>query len=114
MNTEQMNTLMDSVLLLLNNSGCEYFLTVVNSGDEATIGSASINMNDIDAGADFIVQSIRQGGAQGHRMSALLSQVLELLSSDQNESHELEVSETIRRHREERERELEQHKNFHR
>ena len=105
MNTEQMNTLLDSVLSLLNNSGCDYFLTVVNSGDEATIGSASINMNDIDAGADFIVQSIRQGGAHGQRMSALLSQVFELLSSEQDEAQELEASETVRRHREEREQE---------
>ena len=63
MKTEELNDLMVDVTNQLNEAGCEYFLSVMAKDDEAVLGSASINMNDVDAAAKLISQSIEKGGA---------------------------------------------------
>lgn len=76
MNTQQLNDLMEQVTHQLSNAGCEYFLSVMTSDDEATLGSVSINMSDIETSAELIAQSIKQGGANGQRMLSLFTKVM--------------------------------------
>lgn len=83
MNSKQLNDLMEQVTGKLCDAGCEYFLSVTASDDEATLGSVSINMNDIDTAAELIFQSVRQGGTNGQRILSLFSKVLGLLSQEQ-------------------------------
>lgn len=76
MNNQELNKLMEQVTDQLNEAGCEYFLSVMTKEDEAVLGSASINMNDIDAAAKLISESIKQGGAYGQRILALFGKVM--------------------------------------
>lgn len=76
MKPEEFNNLLDAVTRQLNEAGCEYFLSVMTKEDEAVLGSASINMNDIDAAAKLISESIKQGGAYGQRMLTLFGKVV--------------------------------------
>ena len=82
MKPEEFNNLLDAVTRQLNEAGCEYFLSVMTKEDEAVLGSASINMNDIDAAAKLISESIKQGGAYGQRMLALFGKVFTNLKVD--------------------------------
>ena len=76
MNNQELNKLMEQVTDQLNETGCEYFLSVMTTDDEAVLGSASINMNDVDAAAKLISESIKQGGAYGQRMLTLFGKVV--------------------------------------
>lgn len=82
MKTEELNDLMVDVTNQLNEAGCEYFLSVMAKDDEAVLGSASINMNDVDAAAKLISQSIEKGGAYGQRMLSLFGKVFTNLKVD--------------------------------
>ena len=82
MNNQELNKLMEQVTDQLNEAGCEYFLSVMTTDDEAVLGSASINMNDVDAAAKLISQSIEKGGAYGQRMLALFGKVFTNLKVD--------------------------------
>ncbi len=82
MKTEELNDLMVDVTNQLNEAGCEYFLSVMAKDDEAVLGSASINMNDVDAAAKLISQSIEKGGAYGQRMLTLFGKVFTNLKVD--------------------------------
>ena len=82
MKTEELNDLMVDVTNQLNEAGCEYFLSVMAKDDEAVLGSASINMNDVDAAAKLISQSIEKDGAYGQRMLALFGKVFTNLKVD--------------------------------
>ena len=82
MKTEELNDLMVDVTNQLNEAGCEYFLSVMAKDDEAVLGSASINMNDVDAAAQLISQSIEKGGAYGQRRLALFGKVFSNLKVD--------------------------------
>ena len=82
MKTEELNDLMVDVTNQLNEAGCEYFLSVMAKDDEAVLGSASINMNDVDAAAKLISQSIEKGGAYGQRMLTLFGKVFANLKVD--------------------------------
>lgn len=82
MKTEELNNLMVDVTNRLNEAECEYFLSVMAKDDEAVLGSASINMNDVDAAAKLISQSIEKGGAYGQRMLALFGKVFTNLKVD--------------------------------
>ena len=82
MKTEELNDLMVDVTNQLNEAGCEYFLSVMAKDDEAVLGSASINMNDVDAAAKLISQSIEKGGVYGQRMLALFGKVFTNLKVD--------------------------------
>ena len=94
MKAEELNTLMSDVIGRLDRSGCEYFVSVLVPDEEATLGSASINVNDVSAAAEFIAQSIRQGGDYGQRMLALFGAVIynlktgRQLSGDSNDALE--------------------------
>ena len=80
MKTEELNNLMVDVTNRLNEAGCEYFLSVMAKDDEAVLGSASINMNDVDAAAKLISESIKHGGAYGQRMLTLFGKVVTSLN----------------------------------
>ena len=80
MNKQELNELMEQVTDQLNEAGCEYFLSVMTTDDEAVLVSASINMNDVDAAAKLISESIKQGGAYGQRMLALFGKVVTSLN----------------------------------
>ena len=82
MNNQELNKLMEQVTDQLNEAGCEYFLSVMTTDDEAVLGSASINMNDVDAAAKLISQSIEKGGAYGQRMLTLFGKVFTDLKVD--------------------------------
>ena len=86
MNNQELNKLMEQVTDQLNETGCEYFLSVMTTDDEAVLGSASINMNDVDAAAKLISQSIEKGGAYGQRMMALFGKVVTSLNEAGYES----------------------------
>lgn len=80
MNKQELNELMEQVTDQLNEAGCEYFLSVMTTDDEAVLVSASINMNDVDAAAKLISESIKQGGAYGQRMLTLFGKVVTSLN----------------------------------
>lgn len=80
MNKQELNELMEQVTDQLNEAGCEYFLSVMTTDDEAELVSASINMNDVDAAAKLISESIKQGGAYGQRMLTLFGKVVTSLN----------------------------------
>ena len=82
MNNQELNKLMEQVTDQLNEAGCEYFLSVMTTDDEAVLGSASINMNDVDAAAKLISESIKQGGAYGQRILALFGKVITSLNDN--------------------------------
>lgn len=80
MNKQELNELMEQFTDQLNEAGCEYFLSVMTTDDEAVLVSASINMNDVDAAAKLISESIKQGGAYGQRMLTLFGKVVTSLN----------------------------------
>lgn len=80
MNKQELNELMEQVTDQLNEAGCEYFLSVMTTDDEAVLVSASINMNDVDAAAKLINESIKQGGVYGQRMLTLFGKVVTSLN----------------------------------
>ena len=82
MNNQELNKLMEQVTDQLNEAGCEYFLSVMTTDDEAVLGSASINMNDVDAAAKLISESIKQGGAYGQRILTLFGKVITSLNNN--------------------------------
>ena len=82
MNNQELNKLMEQVTDQLNETGCEYFLSVMTTDDEAVLGSASINMNDVDAAAKLISESIKQGGAYGQRILTLFGKVITSLNDN--------------------------------
>jgi hypothetical protein len=75
MNPEQLNTLMTDVTSQLERTGCDYLLMLLSGDDEASIGSFTLNMSDLDAAAGFVSQAITQGGEMGKKLQVLLSKV---------------------------------------
>lgn len=100
MKSEELNDLMVDVTSQLNEAGCEYFLSVMTKDEEATLGSASLNMNDIDAAAEMITQSILRGGGYGQRMFALFGKVMYSLPFEQDALKGLSAAELMARFRE--------------
>ena len=80
MNKQELNELMEQFTDQLNEAGCEYYLSVMTTDDEAVLVSASINMNDVDAAAKLISESIKHGGAYGQRMLTLFGKVVTSLN----------------------------------
>lgn len=75
MNPEQLNTLMTDVTSQLERTGCDYFLMLLSGDDEASLGSFTLNMSDLDAAAAFVSQAITQGGEMGKKLQVLLGKV---------------------------------------
>ena len=101
MNNQELNKLMEQVTDQLNETGCEYFLSVMTTDDEAVLGNAIINMNDVDAAAKLISESIKQGGAYGQRMFALFGKVMGSLPYELVDLRGLSAVELMERYREE-------------
>lgn len=101
MKPEEINNLLDAVTRQLNEAGCEYFLSVMTKEDEAVLGSASINMNDIDAAAKLISESIKQGGTYGQRMLTLFGKVMGSLPYELVDLRGLSAAELMEGHSEE-------------
>ena len=75
MNPEQLNTLMTDVTSQLERTGCDYLLMLLSGDDEASLGSFTLNMSDLDAAAAFVSQAITQGGEMGKKLQVLLGKV---------------------------------------
>ena len=75
MNPEQLNTLMTDVTSQLERTGCDSLLMLLSGDDEASLGSFTLNMSDLDAAAGFVSQAITQGGEMGKKLQVLLGKV---------------------------------------
>ena len=82
MQREALNHLLNTVASQLSEAGCDYFLSATAKDDDAVLCSGLFIMDDVDAAASLIVQSINHGGAYGLGMLFLFKKVLTSLHDD--------------------------------